>query len=125
MIRVSGIKLQSGALPYRVEADGSVRVLLVTTSRAHRWSIPKGRAEPHLSLAENAAKEAFEETGVTGEIAPQAAGMFRAVKRVGFAESVIEVWVFALRVTSMAADWPEKRRRQTRWVSCAEAARLL
>jgi 8-oxo-dGTP pyrophosphatase MutT (NUDIX family) len=118
-------QLQSGALPYRIDASGEVRVLLVTASRTRRWTIPKGAAEPHLSLAENAAKEAFEEAGVVGEVAPTAAGMFRAIKRRPEGESVIEVWVYLLKVTEVLADWPEKDRRDVQWVSCTTAAELL
>ncbi len=125
MFRLAGIRLQSGALPYRVDADGSVRVLLVETGRGRRWSIPKGAAEPHLSLAENAAKEAFEEAGVVGEVAPRPAGKFRATKQLPLGEAVIEVCVFLLRVTEQRDDWPEKGRRRVRWLACEEAARLL
>lgn len=120
-----GAILQSGALPYRVEESGEVSVLLVSTLRTQRWSIPKGSVEPHLTLAQNAAKEAFEEAGVEGEIAAHAAGMFRAVKRRPDGEAVIEVWVYLLRVTRVLESWPEKDRRRVCWVSCGMAARLL
>src|SRR4051812_12108669 len=100
--------LQSGALPYRIDETGEIRVLLVTASRSRRWTIPKGVAEPHLTLAENAAKEAFEEAGVVGEIAPHASGMFRAVKRRPEGDSLIEVWVYLLKVTEELETWPEK-----------------
>ena len=119
------VQLQSGALPYRIDEDGEIRVLLVTATRTRRWTIPKGAAEPHLSLAENAAKEAFEEAGVRGEVAPRASGMFRAIKRRPEGESLIEVWVYLLRVTEVLDDWPEKHRRDVCWVSCGTAAELL
>jgi 8-oxo-dGTP pyrophosphatase MutT (NUDIX family) len=117
--------LQSGALPYRIDETGEVRVLLVTASRSRRWTIPKGAAEPHLTLAENAAKEAFEEAGVVGEIAPHASGMFRAIKRRPEGDSLIEVWVYLLKVTEELETWPEKDRRDVQWVSCSTAAALL
>jgi 8-oxo-dGTP pyrophosphatase MutT (NUDIX family) len=121
----SMVQLQSGALPYRIDEDGEVRVLLVTASRTRRWTIPKGAAEPHLSLAENAAKEAFEEAGVRGEVAPRASGMFRAIKRRPEGESLIEVWVYLLKVTEILEEWPEKHRRDVCWVTCGAAAELL
>lgn len=122
---MGSLLLQSGALPYQIDESGEVRVLLVTASRTRRWTIPKGAAEPHLTLAENAAKEAFEEAGVLGEIAPHASGMFRAIKRRPEGEAVIEVWVYLLKVTEVLKDWPEKDRRDVRWVSCSTAAELL
>ena len=122
---ISGAHLQSAALPYRVGGAGRPEVLLVTSARSGRWTIPKGRAEPHLSLAANAAKEALEEAGIVGAVAPRSSGAFRTTKRVGQDEIVIEVWVYLLKVTGALDDWPERGRRRVKWVSCDEAARLL
>src|SRR5215469_15060932 len=63
-------ELQSGVLAFRRDGNGEPLVLLISKRRSKKWGIPKGRAEPHLSLHENAAKEAFEEAGVIGHIAP-------------------------------------------------------
>ncbi len=125
MARIFGIRLQSGALPYRVAADGSVRVLLVESRRRKRWTIPKGTAVPHLTLAENAAKEAFEEAGVIGEVAPKAAGMYRAIKQRPLGDRVVEVWVFLMRVTDRADDWPERKRRRAKWFTPDSAVAVL
>ncbi len=125
MYRVSGVRLQSAALPYRIGGAGRPETLLVTSTRSRRWTIPKGRAEPHLSLADNAAKEALEEAGIVGAVALRCSGTFRTTKRVGRDDVVIEVWVYLLRVTGALDDWPEKAQRRTKGVSCAEAARLL
>jgi 8-oxo-dGTP pyrophosphatase MutT (NUDIX family) len=116
--------VQSGALPYRIGAKG-VEILLIRTSRSKRWSIPKGNAVSHLTLAANAAKEAFEEAGVTGEIAASASGMYRAAKRTWHGDALVEVWVYLLAVTGQSEDWPEKGRRQTKWMSHRAAAAVL
>jgi ADP-ribose pyrophosphatase YjhB (NUDIX family) len=118
-------RLQSGALAYKRTPNGEVRILLVTTRRSKRWSIPKGKAAGHRSLAANAAKEAFEEAGVRGEIAPMSAGVYRTTKRTCYGEAVIEIWVYLLKVTEQVKHWPEEGERQMKWVSCAEAARTL
>jgi 8-oxo-dGTP pyrophosphatase MutT (NUDIX family) len=118
-------ELQSAALPYRRDESGRAWVCVVTTRGTHRWSIPKGSAEPHLSLAENAAKEAFEEAGLVGEIAPRASGMFRTVKRRPEGEVVIEVWVFLLEVDEALEHWPEEGQREVRWMPCRDAGELL
>jgi 8-oxo-dGTP pyrophosphatase MutT (NUDIX family) len=119
--------LESGVLAFRREDNGEPLVLLISKRRSKKWGIPKGRTEPHLSLHENAAKEAFEEAGVIGYIAPSSVGMFRAEKATANAQGkqVIEVWVYLLEVTETLPDWPEKRKRTTRWVSCEVAARQL
>ena len=119
--------LESGVLAYRRDGNGEPLVLLISKRRSKKWGIPKGRAEPHLSLHENAAKEAFEEAGVIGYIAPSSVGMFRAEKATAnpLRKRVIEVWVYLLEVTETLPDWPEKGKRTTRWVRCETAARHL
>ena len=117
--------LESGALAYRLDRRGEPRVLVLTTSKGKQWGIPKGRIGPCLSFGDNAAKEAFEEAGVLGEVAANSAGMYRASKRLPAGDTVIEVWVYLLKVTGTLADFPEKGRRELKWVSAREAAKLL
>jgi 8-oxo-dGTP pyrophosphatase MutT (NUDIX family) len=119
--------LESGVLALRHRKKGEPQILLVSKKRSKEWGIPKGRAESHLGFAENAAKEAFEEAGVIGSVSPNAIGMFRAKKRSANREIrlIVEVWVYLLEVTETLAKWPEKQKRQTKWVSCEAAARLL
>jgi hypothetical protein len=38
---------------------------------------------------------------------------------------VIEVWVYLLEVTEVRSKWPEKGKRQIRWVPSRGAAALL
>jgi 8-oxo-dGTP pyrophosphatase MutT (NUDIX family) len=119
--------LESGVLAFRRDGNGDPLILLISKRRSKKWGIPKGRAEPHLSLHENAAKEAFEEAGVIGYIAPSSVGMFRAEKATAnpLRKQVIEVWVYLLEVTETLPDWPEREKRTTRWVSCEAAAQQL
>jgi 8-oxo-dGTP pyrophosphatase MutT (NUDIX family) len=125
MPREIAVSLQSGVLPFRIDKRGRIRVLLVTTGPRGRWGIPKGTAEPELTLRQNAAKEAFEEAGISGTVAPYAAGSFRTTKRRGLAERFIEVWVYLLQVEDVAKEWPEKARRRTKWMKPEEAAEVL
>jgi len=119
--------LESGVLAFRRDTDGEPLVLLISKRRSKKWGIPKGRAEPHLSLHDNAAKEAFEEAGVVGNIAPSSVGMYRAEKAAAnlLGKQVIEVWLYLLEVTEMLTDWPEKGKRKIQWVPCEVAARQL
>ena len=57
---------QYGVLPYRVEASGELRILLVTSRETGRWIIPKGNPAPGLSPPQSAAREAHEEAGLEG-----------------------------------------------------------
>jgi ADP-ribose pyrophosphatase YjhB (NUDIX family) len=118
-------RLQSGALVYRVSGHNRRQVLLVRKMRSKRWGIPKGTAQPNLSLAQNAAKEVFEETGVSGIVEPNSVGMFRAVKRTPVGEQILEIWVYFLRATESTKDFPESGKRETKWVGCKQAAGMI
>ena len=74
-----------------------------------------------------AAREAFEEAGVTGRIAARAIGSFEYEKLLDddSGTQLCEVEVFPLRVERQHEDWPEKRERETRWVDPSEAMRLV
>jgi ADP-ribose pyrophosphatase YjhB (NUDIX family) len=114
--------LQSGALVYRIDRRNRRQVLLVRKRRSKRWGIPKGTAEPHLSLAQNAAKEVFEETGVKGTLEPHSIGMFRTTKRAPQGKQILEIWVYLLRALETTKDFPESGERETKWVECRKAA---
>ena len=49
--------------------DGQIEFLLVKT-RAGRWTFPKGRVEDDATRSAAAAREAFEEAGVHGQVDP-------------------------------------------------------
>jgi 8-oxo-dGTP pyrophosphatase MutT (NUDIX family) len=109
---------QSGVLPYRVQ-DGLIQVLLITSVKRKRWIIPKGMVEPGLSAAESAAKEAWEEAGVTGTISKLPLDHYTYKKWGG----AYWVDVFLLRVETIYEDWPEARFRTRRWLSQEKAAK--
>jgi 8-oxo-dGTP pyrophosphatase MutT (NUDIX family) len=113
---------QCAALPFANE-KGELRVLLVTSRETQRWVLPKGWTEKRLPPHALAAKEAFEEAGVLGEVERQPIGRYRYLKR-GPHKRVTpcSVRVFPLRVKRLLDDWPERRERQRRWFSAAEAA---
>ena len=114
---------QAAALPYRfvVGRDGPIEVLLITSS-AGRWIIPKGDidhgVEPHVA----AEREAFEEGGVRGRIGRRSIGTFHTRKEQNGAAVPVEVDVFPLEVTEQLDRWPEMGQRQRRWLSVGEAA---
>jgi ADP-ribose pyrophosphatase YjhB (NUDIX family) len=116
--------LESGVLAYRRRENGELEILLVSKKRSKRWGIPKGRVNASLSFGETAANEAFEEAGVMGRVSPNSVGMFRAKRRTPIPK-IVEVWVYLLEVDEVLDNWPEKEKRQIRWVSCKVAAREL
>jgi 8-oxo-dGTP pyrophosphatase MutT (NUDIX family) len=111
------IRLQYGALPYRVTDDGALEILLVTTRKTRRWMIPKGWPINGLKAAKSAAREAYEEAGVRGTVPAKSIGSFAYDKRL--VEDGITfpcaVRVFQLLVKRQDKTWPESRQRKTQW----------
>ena len=112
---------QVAALCWRTSLRG-LEVLLITSRNSRRWIMPKGWPQPDLTAAENAAREAFEEAGVTGKIGNQPVGHYHYLKqRREGAAMPVSVDVYALAVTKQLEDWPEKGQRSMIWVPFNEA----
>ena len=98
-------------------------VMLVTSRETHRWVLPKGWAEKRLTGPELAAKEAFEEAGLVGEVAPDPVGSYVYLERLpGGRALACDVDVFPLQVERLLDDLPERRQRERRWFTLAGAA---
>jgi predicted phosphate transport protein (TIGR00153 family) len=114
---------QYGVLPYRVDAEGRLEILLITSRERRRWVVPKGNPIPFLLNYESAAREAFEEAGIEGPISTVPIGSYRYEKRRrqgGGSPALVNL--YPLRVTRQADAWPERDQRALRWFSPAEAA---
>lgn len=73
-----------------------------------------------------AAREAYEEAGIVGEIEKRAAGSYDYQKRMDDGTlTTCEVEVFPLRVEEELSRWPEQDQRTRRWFSPEEAAILV
>ncbi len=117
-----GYGLQYAALPWR-EAGRGREVLLVTSRDTGRWVIPKGWPMKKKAPPDAAAREAFEEAGVRGQIGKRPIGTFEYPKRLKSQATVTcKVEVFPLNVREEAETWPERGEREGRWFSPDEAA---
>jgi len=116
--------IQYAALPWR-RNNAAVEVMLVTSRRSGRWIIPKGWPMKHKPPHAAAAREALEEAGVVGRIGKQPIGMFSYNKLLKRGQVVCQVKVFSLEVIRQKKTWPDKGRRQVRWLSPSDAARTV
>jgi 8-oxo-dGTP pyrophosphatase MutT (NUDIX family) len=107
---------QTAAIPIK---DG--KVCLVTSSSGKRWVVPKGLIDEGKTAGEMALQEAWEEAGIVGLLDGEPVGTYLYPKYGG----TCHVTVFLMQVTEVADDWPERSFRERRWVSPAEAARLI
>lgn len=114
---------QYGAICWRMHR-GNVEVLLITSRDTGRWVIPKGWPIDGLAPAASAAREAWEEAGVTGQTAPAPLGLYGYDKVLAPEASLpCVVAVFPLRVDELAAKFPERKERRRKWFAAAKAAR--
>lgn len=117
---------QYAALPWRRTADGGIEVLLISSRETRRWVIPKGWPMKQVKSPDCAAREAFEEAGVVGEIRRKKVGVFHYGKRLSTGRlQPVRVNVFALQVTKEHEDFPEIGQRDRLWASTVEASALV
>ena len=115
--------LQVGALCLQAETG---RVLLVTSRGTGRWIIPKGWPMDGRSVGGAALREAWEEAGVRGEVEETAFGRYSYDKKLTKGLSApVEVQVHLVRVEGLDKNFPERKQRQRRWFTPAEAAGLV
>jgi ADP-ribose pyrophosphatase YjhB (NUDIX family) len=101
-------------------------VLLITSRETKRWVIPKGWPIASMSSAKSAAREAFEEAGVRGKVTKSPAGGYAYDKRLKNGRlQHVRVTVFALQVEGEFEAYPEAGQREKRWMTLAEAAKLV
>ena len=113
---------QFAALPWR-HTGTRIEVLLISSRETKRWVIPKGWPIAGLSPHESAAREAFEEAGVGGQIAREPLGSYDYDKRLKDGRLLpCHVEVFPLEVMVQHTSWPEQAERAARWMSQDEAA---
>lgn len=117
---------QYAALPWRRSATGQVEILLISSRETRRWVIPKGWPIKGLKSPDCAAREAFEEAGLEGDIRRKKVGIFHYSKRLSSGRlQPVRVSVFALQVHNAWEDYPEKGQRDLLWTSPLEASMLV
>ncbi|HBL13774.1 MAG TPA: NUDIX hydrolase [Cyanobacteria bacterium UBA11162] len=109
---------QSGVIPYRLHKE-EIQVLLITSMKNKRWIIPKGIIEPAMTPQDSAAKEAWEEAGILGQVLPNLIGTYEYHKW----GSICRVQVFLLHVENIISDWPEANYRKRKWWTISQAAK--
>ncbi len=111
---------QVAVVPFRRASDGRLEVLLVT-SRAGRWIVPKGLVDPGDTPLEAAAAEAHEEAGVRGRLSREPVGAFEYEKFGGTCRAEI----YLMEVDEVLDEYPERAWRQRRWFALDDAARTV
>lgn len=104
---------KSAIIPYRVNIEGGLEILLVTRSSGSGWTIPKGRIEPPLKPLISATKEAFEEAGVLGQPHPICVGTYED----NSASGPIPTFLLEVEVELDEKAWQEESKRVRKWIA--------
>lgn len=116
-------RLQVAALCWR-RFDKGIRILLITSRDSGRWVIPKGWPMRNRSEPEAAAREAYEEAGLRGEIAPRSLGIYTYDKVLSPGRHVTcVVRVYPLEVREKLKTFPETGQRRVQWFDPRKAAK--
>lgn len=116
---------QVAALPVAREADGSLRVLVITSRETRRFIVPKGWPIKGLEDHQSAETEAREEAGLVGHAYPKPIGHYLAWKRRTSHFELVRVKVFLLDVEGQLEAWKEQGQRQMAWLKAEDAALLI
>ena len=101
---------QYAVLPCRMNDDGEPEIMLLTSRETGRWVIPKGWPIKGLKPREVAEREAFEESGLVGEILGTGpVGTFLYEKQMRTKRRLCEVRVFLFRSTGSSTTGPKRR----------------
>jgi len=113
--------IQVAALCYRKSTSG-LEILLITSRKRKKWILPKGNPINALTNAQSAQQEAYEEAGVRGNVDEECIGIVQTTKNLGNGfRSKIDLHIYALLVTSMEENFPEKGQRKTEWLPINQA----
>jgi 8-oxo-dGTP pyrophosphatase MutT (NUDIX family) len=116
---------QVAAIPFRLNDDGNIEVLLITSNTTKRFIVPKGWPMKGKGGKRTARIEAEEEAGVTGKMLKTPLGTYEYWKRLTTRFVNIKVTVYLLAVADTLPSWKESARRHRAWLSPANAATLI
>ena len=120
MVESEEVVRAAGGVVWRMGADGQLEVLAVHRPRYDDWSLPKGKAEDGEGDAECALREVEEETGLSCRLEEELETTRYRDRH--DREKVVRYWAMRPVAGSFV---PHREVDEVRWVSPAEAARLL
>ncbi|KXN68771.1 hypothetical protein CONCODRAFT_51362, partial [Conidiobolus coronatus NRRL 28638] len=118
-----GVRQVAGVVAY--SPDNSNKICIVSSSKkSNKWVLPKGGVESGEKKKIAAAREAWEEAGIKGEVGDKLGDWH--IYTVNSEGLRAEHYTFyTLKVTKIYDDWPEKDGRRRKWVQADKALELV
>lgn len=120
-VKKERIRKQTGVIPYTIDEQGQLWILLVSSSHAGNWGIPKGKKEKGMGKRESALVEAWEEAGLKGNTGVKL-GTYEYRK--GFTGVAQKVTLYAMDVRKVKKNFPEPW-RDRKWFPAEKAMKKL
>ncbi len=122
-LRSKSARVHVAAVCYRWR-DGELEFLLVQTRNGH-WTFPKGGVDEDRTNADAAAREAYEEAGVTGWVEPRpfVSYLHRKPRRLRSSKGVVLVDAHLCEVKRLVP--PQEQHRNPTWFSRSKAKQRL
>jgi len=118
----SDVRTQFATLCFRMVRD-KPEILLVTSRGTKRWIVPKGWPMDGKTPSECAEIEAWEEAGVRGKVYERCLGLFSYHKLLEPKKELPCVaMLYAMKVKTVSANYPEMDQRRRKWLSPKKAA---
>lgn len=118
--KINKVLNQSGVIPYR-QKNGKIEILLITTRDRQGWVIPKGGIVNGMSPPASAAKEAWEEAGVIGQVDVNELGTYEYRKQ----GKIYRVKMYLLPVEMVSDIYPEASKRYRQWLDATQAIKII
>ena len=99
------------------------QVCLVTSRCKRKWIVPTGKPEKHLSDAEVAILEAYEEAGVQGKLDKSFRKSIEVCSPSG--KKFRKTELFLINVDRQLNKWPEMKQRRRKFVDIAKLDRFV
>lgn len=124
IVAVTGDLLREhAALPWRINCEGKLDVMLLRLRRGGSWRIPAARWSGTRTGLRSADRAAFQEAGITGRVSSEPLGLYVAPRlQPCGSRKAVEVTVHGLQVWGTLASWPNDVKVMRRWMLPDEAA---
>ncbi|MCG8617818.1 MAG: NUDIX hydrolase [Desulfobacterales bacterium] len=106
-VKGANLSKQYGVIPF-LEADDCLQVVMIRSRTNGFWIFPKGNPMPGLSKYETAAREAFEEAGVSGTVIKTPCCKVMITTKRGQALLTL----YPMAVEKIHRNWPERDARE-------------
>jgi diphosphoinositol-polyphosphate diphosphatase len=116
-----GERLVAGVVPLTADAN---YVLLIQSTRRKGWVLPKGGWETDETCQDAAAREAWEEAGISIQV-DYDLGNFDEKRPHKTSKDKSRYYFFQATVLSELEDWPEKHKRERQWFTYSQAVEAL